>query len=338
VTNLTISAVCNQDCDYCFTVDHLEAGKRIGDHTLPANGRFLPVDAFEERLDFLARSNIGEARLLGGEPTLHPRFTELVERARTAQMGVAVFTNGLMPESAVACLEAIPAEECTVMVNVNQPEATDHGSSHELRRDTIRRLGERAQLGFNICRTDFQADFVLALIAETGCKAVVRLGMAQPCLSGKNRYIHPNQYRAIALKIVHFARVAAEASVKLDFDCGFVRCMFSEDDLDTLQATGAKVGWRCSPILDVDLKGAVIHCYPLSRLARLPLTPEMDASGLRRAFEERTQPYRQVGVFKECSTCPLKAAGECPGGCLAATIRRFRHTAFHFDLATEAIG
>jgi hypothetical protein len=179
--------------------------------------------------------------------------------------------------------------------------------------------------------------FLLPLVAETGCKSVVRLGMAQPCLSGNNQYIHPNQYRSIAVKIVRFAREAAEVGVKLDFDCGFVRCMFSDEDLDTLRATGAHVGWRCNPILDIDLQGEVIHCFPLSRFARLPLTPEMDAASLRSAFEERTQPYRQAGVFKECSTCPLKAAGECPGGCLATTIRRFRHTPFHLNAAGRAV-
>ena len=337
MANLAISAVCNQDCAYCFTVDHLQAGQKTGDHNLSRDVRFLSADAFEERLDFLVRSDIREARLLGGEPTLHPRFTELVERARAAKMGVVVFTNGLMPETAVACLEALPADQCTVMVNVNQPDAMGQGNSHELRRDTIRRLEERALLGFNIYRTDFQMGFLLPLIAETGCKAVVRLGMAQPCLSGINRYIHPNQYRSVAIKIVRFAREAARVGVKLDFDCGFVRCMFSKEDLDTLHATGAHVGWRCNPILDIDLQGDVIHCFPLSRLARLPLAPEMDAAGLRSAFEERTQPYRQAGVFKECSTCPLKAAGECSGGCLATTIRRFRGTPFHLNVTGRAV-
>jgi radical SAM protein with 4Fe4S-binding SPASM domain len=103
-----------------------------------------------------------------------------------------------------------------------------------------------------------------------------------------------------------------------------VRCMFSDEDLKTLNAVGADVGWRCSPILDVGIDGRVIHCYPLSRLGSLPLTPETDASALRSAFASRTRPYRQAGVFKECSTCPFKLSGVCPGGCLAATIRRFR--------------
>jgi hypothetical protein len=237
-----------------------------------------------------------------------------------------------MPEKALACLEALPPERCTVMVNVNQPALNGDGHSYDRLRHTMRRLGARVMPGFNIYRLDFEMQFLLSLVIETGCKAVIRLGMAQPCLSGDNEYVCPNQYRAIALKIVEFAHIAARAGVKLDFDCGFVRCMFSDGEIDTLQALGANVGWRCNPILDVDIKGDVIHCYPLSRLARLPLTPESDAPTLRRTFEERTRPFRQTGVFKECSTCPFKATGECPGGCLAATIRRFRHTPFHLEV------
>ena len=159
--------------------------------------------------------------------------------------------------------------------------------------------------------------------------------MAHPCLSGDNQYIHPNQYRAIAVKIVRSARMAADHGVSLDFDCGFVRCMFSDAELDTLRAAGTKVGWRCNAILDIDLNGDVIHCFPLSRLMKLPLASVIDAAALREAFEVRTAPYRQAGVFKECSTCHFKAAGECPGGCLATTMRRFRHTPFALEMPRE---
>jgi hypothetical protein len=320
VANLEISAVCNQNCAYCFTADHRQPGRD-----------FLPLSAFGQRLDFLARSGIDEARLLGGEPSLHPHFAELVERAKAASKRVVIFSNGLMPETALACLEALPVEQCTVMVNVNQPSAGDDGA-HRQRREVMRRLGARALPGFTIYRPDFQPEFLLPLIAETGSKPVIRLGMAQPCLSGSNRYIAPNQYRAVAIKIVRFAQAAARVGVALDFDCGFVRCMFSDPELEELGAAGAKVGWRCNPILDVDLAGNILHCFPLAQLGGLPLTAESDATALRRTFEERTRPYRQAGVYKECSSCPLKARGECPGGCLAATIRRFRHTAFRAEV------
>jgi hypothetical protein len=337
VANLSISTVCNQNCAYCFTVDHLLDDNPGGAQDPMTEQGFMPVDAFQERLDFLKRSNIQDVRLLGGEPTLHPHFIELIKLARAADMRIVVFTNGLVSEEVLASLETLPLDQCTVMVNVNQPSEPGPDDLFHQRRETLRRLGERALPGFNIYRLDCRMDFLPSLVNETGCKPTIRLGMAQPCLTGENRTIHPNQYRAVAVKIVRLARIAAKAGVKLDFDCGFVRCMFSDDDLDALRSAGANVGWQCNPILDVDIRGVVIHCYPLSQLARLPLSSESDAAALRRVFEARARPYRLAGVFKECSICPFKASGECPGGCLAATIRRFRHTPIRLTMPAEVI-
>jgi hypothetical protein len=329
MANLTISAVCNQHCPYCFTSDHL------GDSRVSQS--FLEVSDFDARLDFLDRSDVDQARLLGGEPTLHPQFPKLVELARARGKKIVVFSNGLMPEEVLACLEALPVTECTVLVNVNDPSEAGE-ETFERRRATIRRLGKRALLGFNIYQADFRPDFLLSLVDEAGCRPAVRLGLAHPCLSGDNRYIHPNQYVAIGQKIVRFARDAAGSNVTVEFDCGFVRCMFSDEDLETLEALGADVGWRCNPILDVGIDGRVIHCYPLSRLGSLPLTPETTAPALRSGFESLTRPYRQAGIFKECSTCSFKLSGTCPGGCLAATMRRFRHTSFTLAVPRQEAG
>jgi hypothetical protein len=319
MANLTISSVCNLDCPYCFTQDHRE-GVRTG------NG-FVEVAAFETWLDFVERSEIDQVRLLGGEPTLHPQFPELVARARGRGKRVMVFSNGLMPEKALACLEGLAPGEGAVLVNVNEP-ALEREQVQERRRATIRRLGERALLGFNIYRADFQAEFLLEIVGETGCQPVIRLGMAQPCLSGRNAHIRPSQYRFIGVKIVGLAQAAAERGIRLEFDCGFVRCMFTEGELETLEGLGTDVGWRCNPVLDVDIGGRVVHCYPLARFMSLPLTPEVEAAGLRKAFEARTRPYREAGVFRECSSCVWKGRGECSGGCLAVTMRRFRHVPF----------
>ena len=327
MANLSVSAVCNQACPYCFTHDHLAAPR--------ADDGFLRMEDFDARLDFLDRSGIDQARLLGGEPTLHPRFAELVERARARGKHIVVFTNGLMPEAALASLETLAPTECTVMVNVNHP-AEAGEEVLERQRTTLRRLGNRALLGFNIYRVNFEPDFLLTLIAETGCRPSVRLGLAQPCLSGGNRYILPHQYVAIGERIVRFARAAARLDATVEFDCGFVRCMWSDADLRTLESLGADIGWRCNPILDIDIDGGVIYCYPLARLGSLPLTERKDAAGLRAEFESLTQGYRQAGIFQECSTCGLKQSGACSGGCLATTIRRFRHTPFRVCMRSQA--
>ncbi|MBN1991667.1 MAG: radical SAM protein [Anaerolineae bacterium] len=323
MANLAITTVCNQNCPYCFTVDYLNKAGRHRD--------FIDLEDFEKSLSFLERSGIDEIRLLGGEPTLHPQFVELIERARKTGKRIIVFSNGLMPKKVLFYLESLPVAECTILVNVNEPRTVKE-ELHKRRYMAIRRLGERVLLGFNIYQADFQLDFLLPMITEAGCKPAIRLGIAQPCLSGDNQYVHPNQYVAIGKKISRFARITAKAGVSLEFDCGFVRCMFSDTDLEILKTAGADVGWRCNPILDVSVEGQVIHCYPLSNLGSLPLTPETDAPALREAFASRTRLYRQAGIFRECSTCPFKIAGECPGGCLAVTIRRFRHTPFRLAI------
>lgn len=314
MTNLAISSVCNQDCPYCFTQDHL---------TDAASSHFLSREAFRARLDYLDRSGVSQARLIGGEPTLHPQFCEIVEQARGRGKHVLVFSNGLIPERALDCLSSLSATECTVLVNVNEP-SLNGDANHERRRATIRRLRERVLVGFNIYRADFQLDLLLPIVAESGCQPRIRVGIAQPCLSGANLYIRPHEYPFVGNKIARFGRAAERAGVTLELDCGFVRCMFSNQDLEMLEKSGADIGWRCSPILDVDVDGWVIHCYPMSRFMRLPLTPETTAAALRETFSTQVWPFRQSGIFKECSICSFKQIGECTGGCLSTTIRRFR--------------
>ena len=137
MANLVVADVCNLKCPYCFAQDHMRARRAA---SAPA---FISLEAFEARLDFLNRSGIHEIRLIGGEPTLHPRFPELVERARRRGKHIAVFSHGLLSEKALVCLEALSPDECTVLVNMNAsrfPNGPDE--LYDLRTDS----GERVNL------------------------------------------------------------------------------------------------------------------------------------------------------------------------------------------------
>jgi hypothetical protein len=321
MANLSISAVCNQQCAYCFAQDWQTASDG------PA---FVSLAEFTRQLDFLDRSSIDQVRLLGGEPTLHPQFIALSDLALARHKSLMIFTNGLMPKAVLEYLSALPEGRLNVMVNINEPES---GASPVLarQRDTLHTLGARAHPGFNIYRQILQLDFLLPLIAETGCRPTIRLGLAHPCLSGHNRHVQPHQYAALGEKIVRFVGHAAPAGVRVEFDCGFVPCMFSEAARQALRAAQADVGWHCNPILDVDAAGRAIHCYPLAALGSLPVTADSAAGALRATFEDRTRPYRAAGIYPECAACPARATGECPGGCLAATLRRFRPAEFRVE-------
>lgn len=246
---------------------------------------------------------------------------------RQRNHAVTISTNGLTSADALTCLESLLPQAGTVVVHVSESVRGADKRIYAQEVDAIRRLGKRVSLGFSIGRTEFCAEYLLDLIAETGCRPTIRLSLAPRYPSDITQHIHPNQYRAVAVKVTRFARVAADVGVSLAFDCGFVRCMFSSAELETLRAAGADAGWWCNPMLGVDVTGNVLHCSPTTRLVNLPLAPTLGGD-----LEARTRPYRQAGVYPECSTCPFKARGECPGGCLATTIRRFRHTPFTLEI------
>jgi cyclic pyranopterin phosphate synthase len=188
-------------------------------------------------------------------------------------------------------------------------------------------------LGLNIHTPAVQLDFLLDLIQEFSLSPCLRLGLAHPCLDGTNHFLHPRHYPEVGRRVAAFAGRAHQSGVNLEFDCGFVPCMFPPGSWEAGGEAAADLGRRCNPILDVLPDGQVLPCYPLASLCRVPLPNDHDAAWLRAWFEERTRPYRPLGLFRECAVCPLREAGDCVGGCLAAALQRLRHSPFVVTVA-----
>jgi sulfatase maturation enzyme AslB (radical SAM superfamily) len=316
VANLCITTRCNQHCSYCFARDH------VAHRTAPLD---LAEEQLEWRLALLDRAGVEEVRLIGGEPTLHPRFPALVQAIAAQGRRIVVFSNGIIPAASLAALQALPASQCGVLVNTAHP--SEDGQGHARRLQTLAALGQRASLSFNIHRADVSLDYLPEVIAETGCAPAVRLGLAHPCLSGANQSLHPKQYPSVAPKIVALAANAARRGIHVHFDCGFVRCMFTVEQLAALEEHGVGARWKCGPIVDIDVSADALPCFALARDYRYALRPDMDLAVARASLEQRLAGFRRAGVYRECSACSLKASGECAGGCLSATIRRFRDAA-----------
>lgn len=120
--NLLLTNKCNQRCPYCFlagTLDHVDKAMEE-----------ISIDNFEialkyarEFLDFGLKKRIN---LLGGEPTLHSRFEELLRKAiyqKTKDNAdvifpVHVFSNGLFD---IDLARFLAKEPCGLLLNVNEP-------------------------------------------------------------------------------------------------------------------------------------------------------------------------------------------------------------------------
>ena len=329
MANLIISEVCNFHCPYCFSstssiirANHKGDGKQTN---------FIDIIEFQKRLEFLHLSHIDEIRLIGGEPTLHPQFREILALAASRQKRVVVFSHGIVSQTVLKCLHSYSPELLTVLVNMNAVRRADVFPDLDAarRENVINRLGNRALLGYTIDRVDFEIDSLIPLVIKNRCIAKIRLGLAHPVLVGTNQFLHPKQYTAVGNKITNFVVDAAAQGIKVEFDCGFVRCMFSNQDIDRLQKVGIELGWRCNPIMDISLDDQIYHCFPLAIKYKIPFNYTLTANHFRAILIDETSPYRQTGIYKECSTCPFKRSSECAGGCLSTTIRRFARANQH---------
>jgi len=306
MANLCITTSCNRHCSYCFAAGERRRGSS-----------HMPSETFDKALDFLLRSGIEQARLLGGEPTLHPEFIRLAESALRRGLRLLVFSNGLMPERVLRWLEHSPHGAVALLINATR-------TDHQKQLDTLRRLGNRVMLGFNIHTPVFQPEFLLDLIDKYGLYPRIRFGLAHPCLDGSNVSIHPRLYCAVGNRLMDFAALAHGSSVELEFDCGFVPCMFPPGSMEALGNTAADIGPRCSPVLDLRPDGMFGSCFPLSGLHQEVLQDHDTAGALRSRFEARLVGLRRLGIFPECATCEMRTSGKCTGGCLAAAMQRLR--------------
>jgi radical SAM protein with 4Fe4S-binding SPASM domain len=283
----------------------------------------MAEETFLSALDFLQRSGMTQVRLMGGEPTLHPRIKDFLEEIQRRGLSAVVFSNGLMPESVLDYLEGCEEDRISLMINAAIME--NPAGEVQRQREVLKRLGGKAMLGVNITSPAIDLSPLLDWTVEFRLSPFIRLGLAHPCHGGENLYLRPDQYGAVGDRLRRFRKRAQREGVSMRYDCGFVPCLFSQSEPEELKDILGEAQFVCSPIPDILPDGSLVPCYPLGNVFReggIPL--EEGAAEVRARFSERLQVFRGPGIYRECEGCPFRRAGHCPGGCLAAALKRLR--------------
>jgi SynChlorMet cassette radical SAM/SPASM protein ScmF len=86
---LYLSDNCNMRCRHCWIEPRFTDGK-------PDPGRVVNVDALLGAVREAKTIGLRSAKLTGGEPTLHPRFMEVVDRLTAEELSLYMETNGTL--------------------------------------------------------------------------------------------------------------------------------------------------------------------------------------------------------------------------------------------------
>lgn len=262
---------------------------------------------------FLKTSGHHVFSVLGGEPTLHPQFMEICDRALENGMMVRVFSNGLMKRE---IQKYIFRRNIRLILNVNAPEDTPKAHLKALNQ-VYENIGPNICPGYNIYKAEFDFSFIFELIEKHHMQREIRLGISQPIVDSDNAYVAPVQYRTIGKKLVKLARIADDRNIRLNFDCGFVLCMFNKVDVGHLIYANTDVRFVCGPTIDIDPELNVWACFPLSSIKNRNLREFADLKELVAYYDKVHSCYAQTGLLDRCGKCTFLKRKQCTGGCVS---------------------
>jgi len=314
--NILFTNFCNKNCPYCFAKGKLTLEKKL-------SSSHIKLKELRIIIDFLKQSKQTQVGILGGEPTLHPEFKRAVTMIIKEGLRIKIFSNGLMKKDVSIFLKGMDINKCEILLNINSPESYTKKEWFVINR-TARLLNKQLRLGFNIYRLDSDMDFMVDFIQKYNLKKYIRLAIAVPIFGSNNKYVELIDYPKVSDKIVNFIERHRSAGISFGFDCGFILCSFTDEQLGKLVRLRTLPVFKCTHPIDVGPDLKLWHCFATSRIWNKKLTDFKDLKAVYNFYNERFKGFRRVGATSGCLRCEYLRLGYCSGGCLGYTLRSFK--------------
>ncbi len=323
--NVFLTSDCNLDCPYCFAKEVL---KEFPDE--------ISVSDFKKIITFFHKSGRNEIALLGGEPTRHTRFSEIIDILVAKDFKFTVKSNCLWSSEIDNVLSKVDNDRVSYLLNINPP---DFYAPEEYKKilDSISKIRDsRIVLSINIDKPDFKYDYILDIANEFDIK-YLRWSFAHPIYGAKEKheqvYFPIGDYHLIRARVLKIIEECSKSDIQTIGDHSVIRCMFSEEDVRRIGKWGGEINCKCEGTLDILPNLQIIYCLPMYSLFPTVFVNEfsnMDEVDL--FFENRIKGLRGKSLpFNKCYSCEFFKSGVCHGGCIA-------HRQFSEKDLSEAIG
>ncbi|MCK8620844.1 radical SAM protein [Prevotella sp. E13-27] len=317
MANVLLTQLCVRSCPYCF------AQKYMGEVS-PKD--MLSWDNLIYLADFILKSGDHHISLLGGEPLLHPHFSEFIYYLSKRGIHSSIFTSGITTDKK---FEVIKKElsykdlNYQFICNVNDPAKSP---ANELTKVNLflETFGERTNLSFNIYELDFSFDFLIEYIRKYKLKNHIRLGLAHPIPNQPNHCIPPVDFPKVAERLSYFYEKYKKENIEIGFDCGFPLCIFTEKQLGEMFLwSNGRLEFKCGPAIDIGPDMSVWSCFPLSSINRRSVFEfdsmrEINDFYTKKMYEMRNN----EGIYESCTSCNYRKKNVCTAGCISHVINK----------------
>lgn len=311
MANIAVVNYCNLRCPYCFAEDMIQEEMST-----------INLDDFRKILMFIAKTPKNHVGIIGGEPTLHPQFREILSEVNKycleCNTDATLFTNGIKLKEFMPYI----GERIGILINCNSPEYQPAELFKE-QRETLDRLHElswfdrKANCGCNIHPGSEDYSYIWEIVDRYHLQRL-RTSVVSPAAcyaswrSDKEGYY--NKMKPIFLK---FCEDAVKHGVRLGIDCGHIpMCYFDDKERElVLSVCDNPDNGFCDPVVDITPEFKATACF--GSYDPIDIRDFDDLIQLERfLLLKKNYPKAQANCTGKCAACRKSKTLQCQGGCL----------------------
>lgn len=327
--SIVLTNFCNQNCSFCFARNEMARALK----------KEMSQEQFELILDKCRKAKINLIYLLGGEPTLHSKFTEFLEIASKKILFIRIFTNGIFSERVKKAILDL-GKRTHLIVNISTPGFGLNNKISDLVLKNIVEMADRIHISLSITDLFFSDNEAKRLLDKVNSyspgllkKVGIKLGFIMPMAGDKN-LVTIDQFPKVGKNIVSLVKYIDKLgpAKMFGFNSGFVPCMFKANQRKFLKKYDIRFRVSCHPegdLFHVTASGGELSsykCYPLNSCENYKISFSTDFSDIKSYFHEIHNQQIRKYVLDKCKSCPFFGYGEnnCSGPCLPFRMNAIR--------------
>lgn len=329
MANILLTTNCNLSCEFCFARERIQKIPRQN----------MSMSNIEKVIQFLKHSNFPNLRLMGGEPTLHPQFEEIVKMGLHEGFHIDLLSNGTWKEKYNNLFSGISPEHISFLLNVNHPDKYTKVEWQTIQNNLFRlNCRNGVSLSFNIVEIEPEYEYIFDLTQQYGIKQI-RLSFSLPIIGRNNRYIELADYKSAVPFIMKFVNKCRENNVSVCLDNAIPLCIFSYEEIGQLileKVLDLSRNVSCEPVIDIGPDLTIWYCFCLSGIYNKKLDDFDNLEEIVNYYHQITRPMvNSTYSMKECVNCTYKETWNCQGGCLAFSYKALEQSENNYNVKYE---
>lgn len=330
MANIMINETCNLRCPYCFANEFVNnvdgSAKKLQN---------MSMDSFERAVNFIMTNPNERIGIIGGEPTLHPQFKDIMEYLIKSPKvkNVIVFTNGSYPSSMNSLFIH---EKIRVLINCNSPEFVPESIFKNMLNNIEILIKEfyrkdHVTLGINMFKVDFKYDYIFDLLLKYDYKHV-RTAITIPNTLDKRDNNVIEYFKLMKPSVFKFFGQLLKRGIIPNYDCNIMPiCVMNQQEIDWLNNILRQIApnqqnlqvnllqsSNCKPVIDILPNLSAVRCFGLSGELKADINSFRSIRDLENYFYNHFDTFAwNVYSSDQCKTCTLGQRMHCTGGCLA---------------------